>query len=77
MVGRHAFRVSPSSSLPCSTCLSDLVLDERRVVPKVMELAYGLDKVLLDTIPKLEHGHDGLIFTCVDTPYVIGEDPNM
>jgi hypothetical protein len=42
-----------------------------------MELAYGLDKVLLETIPKLEHGHDGLIFTRVDSPYVIGEDNNM
>jgi len=42
-----------------------------------MELAYGLDKVLLHTIPKLEHGQDESMFTAVDEPYVIGEDRNM
>jgi hypothetical protein len=48
-----------------------------RIIKKPMELAYGLDMVLLHTIPKLEHGQDGLIFTAVDEPYVIGEDHNM
>ncbi|KAG7528157.1 hypothetical protein FFLO_06376 [Filobasidium floriforme] len=47
------------------------------VLAKPMELAYGLDKVLLQEIPKLEHGHDGLIFTRVDSPYVVGEDSNI
>jgi hypothetical protein len=31
----------------------------------------------LEHIGKLEHGHDGLIFTCAQTPYVLGTDEKM
>jgi len=42
-----------------------------------MELSYGIDKVLRDYIPSLEHESDGLIFTCVDMPYVVGTDDTL
>ncbi|PVV04354.1 hypothetical protein BB560_001147 [Smittium megazygosporum] len=39
---------------------------------KYMEFSYGLVKVLDQVIPKLKHKNDGLIFTSVSSPYVIG-----
>ncbi|KAJ9094494.1 hypothetical protein QFC21_006033 [Naganishia friedmannii] len=44
------------------------------IVCKTMELAEGIEAVVKDHIPQLEHGHDGLIFTCAETGYVIGTD---
>ncbi|KZV84146.1 mRNA capping enzyme, partial [Exidia glandulosa HHB12029] len=41
---------------------------------KKMELSYGLPLVLNEYIPRLHHGSDGLIFTCVETGYVSGTD---
>jgi mRNA guanylyltransferase len=38
---------------------------------KKMELSYGLGKVL-DEIPTLKHGNDGLIFTDADSSYTFG-----
>lgn len=42
-----------------------------------MQLAYGLDAVLKTHLPQLEHGNDGLIFTCLNSGYVTGTDPKM
>ena len=39
-----------------------------------MELADGIEAVVREHIPRLEHGHDGLIFTCAETGYVVGTD---
>lgn len=47
------------------------------LVLKPVDLADGVEKVLHERIPRLQHGHDGLIFTCADSAYVMGEDPNM
>ncbi|KNZ49277.1 mRNA guanylyltransferase [Puccinia sorghi] len=44
---------------------------------KTMELAYGIDKVLHQDLPKLTHGNDGLIFTSATAPYRTGTDPKM
>lgn len=44
---------------------------------KNMQFSYGIEKVFNDDIPKLQHGNDGLIFTCSQTPYVIGTDQNI
>ncbi|EGF98994.1 uncharacterized protein MELLADRAFT_45847 [Melampsora larici-populina 98AG31] len=44
---------------------------------KSMELAYGIEKVLLHDLPKLTHGNDGLIFTSACSPYRIGTDPKI
>ncbi|CAH7676405.1 mRNA guanylyltransferase [Phakopsora pachyrhizi] len=44
---------------------------------KSMELAYGIDKVLNQDLPKLTHGNDGLIFTSATSPYSIGTDPKI
>jgi len=42
-----------------------------------MELSYYVEKVLKEDIPKLQHGNDGLIYTCAETPYVVGTDERM
>jgi len=44
---------------------------------KRMELSYYVEKVLKEDIPRLQHGADGLIYTCVDSPYVVGTDPKL
>jgi mRNA guanylyltransferase len=47
------------------------------IVLKTMQLAYGVATVFEKDIPNLQHGHDGLIFTCCETGYMLGTDPNM
>ena len=42
-----------------------------------MNLSYGVEKVFNEDIPKLQHGNDGLIFTPLQSPYVVGTDPKM
>ncbi|KIS66820.1 mRNA guanylyltransferase [Mycosarcoma maydis] len=44
---------------------------------KNMDLAYGIDKVLYETVPNLLHGNDGLIFTCLNSGYMMGTDPKI
>lgn len=48
-----------------------------QVALKPMELAYGVEKVMRQDIPKLMHGHDGLIFTCCGSGYITGTDEMM
>jgi mRNA guanylyltransferase len=42
-----------------------------------MERAYAIDKIFAVDVPQLQHGHDGLIFTCVQKPYSAGTDENI
>lgn len=44
---------------------------------KDISFSYGVEDVFRLVIPKLQHGNDGLIYTCRETPYVPGTDPNM
>lgn len=44
---------------------------------KKMDLAYGIQMVLFETVPNLLHGNDGLIFTCLNSGYVMGTDPKI
>lgn len=60
-------------SLPCAQ-LSHIGF---RIVCKNMQLADAVALVVNDLIPRLEHGHDGLIFTCAETGYVMGTDEMM
>ncbi|WWD15737.1 hypothetical protein CI109_100159 [Kwoniella shandongensis] len=48
-----------------------------QVLAKTQELSYHIGHVLKVHVPKLQHGHDGLIFTCVETEYVPGTDENI
>ncbi|CAG8624703.1 9463_t:CDS:10, partial [Racocetra persica] len=48
-----------------------------KVEVKPMELSYGLDKVWNETIPKLKHKSDGLIFTSSVSPYIPGTCEKM
>ena len=41
-----------------------------------MQKAYELGAVLA-SVPKLDHGNDGLIFTSMKAKYTIGTDNNM
>ncbi|KAG9010498.1 Dcp1p-Dcp2p decapping enzyme complex alpha subunit [Tulasnella sp. JGI-2019a] len=41
---------------------------------KRMERSYSIELVLKEVIPKLEHKHDGLIYSCASSGYVIGTD---
>lgn len=47
------------------------------IVAKPQELSYCVAQVLNLHIPKLQHGHDGLIFTCAESEYVPGTDPKI
>ncbi|KAG5735708.1 mRNA-capping enzyme subunit alpha [Termitomyces sp. T112] len=44
---------------------------------KEINFSYHVDKVFAVDIPALQHGNDGLIYTCVNTPYTPGTDPNI
>ncbi|KAF8511016.1 mRNA capping enzyme [Hysterangium stoloniferum] len=44
---------------------------------KRMELSYHVEKVLREDIPRLQHGNDGLIYTCAESGYVVGTDERI
>ncbi|KAF5373954.1 hypothetical protein D9758_000717 [Tetrapyrgos nigripes] len=46
---------------------------------KVKEIrsSYNVDQVFSLDIPALQHGNDGLIYTCVNAPYTPGTDSNI
>lgn len=44
---------------------------------KRMDLSYTVATVLNEIVPKLQHGHDGLIYTCATTRYVVGTDSTL
>lgn len=44
---------------------------------KNVNLSYHVEKVFAEDIPALQHGNDGLIYTCATTPYTPGTDTNM
>ena len=48
-----------------------------RVKLKGVKFSYHVEEVFEKDIPSLQHGNDGLIYTCVNTPYMAGTDPNM
>lgn len=47
------------------------------ILAKKQELAYHVSQVLDVHIPQLQHGHDGLIFTCAESAYVPGTDDKI
>ena len=44
---------------------------------KEMQFGYGIQMMFKDVLPKLQHGNDGLIFTCRETPYQFGTDQHI
>ncbi|KAG5649639.1 hypothetical protein H0H81_002738 [Sphagnurus paluster] len=44
---------------------------------KEINFSYHVEKVFAVDIPALHHENDGLIYTCVNTPYTPGTDPNI
>lgn len=56
--------------------------EEKRYQPfilemKDMQVAYGIEMMFRQVIPKLKHGNDGLIFTCLHSEYKPGTDPHI
>ncbi|KAF5330294.1 hypothetical protein D9619_005339 [Psilocybe cf. subviscida] len=47
------------------------------IVVKEINVSYALEKVFNIDMPALQHGSDGLIYTCVSTPYTPGTDTNI
>ncbi|KAL1411190.1 Dcp1p-Dcp2p decapping enzyme complex alpha subunit [Vanrija albida] len=47
------------------------------IVDKKQELSYYTSRVLDVHVPKLMHGHDGLIFTCAESEYLPGTDERI
>ncbi|KAI9638508.1 putative mRNA guanylyltransferase [Dioszegia hungarica] len=47
------------------------------VVAKEQLLSYHMKTVLDVHVPALQHGHDGLIFTCAESEYVMGTDEKI
>ncbi|KAF9014107.1 mRNA capping enzyme [Cyathus striatus] len=48
-----------------------------KIAVKQINFSYHVEKVFSEDIPKLQHGNDGLIYTCVNTPYTPGTDINI
>lgn len=44
---------------------------------KGIRFSYHVDEVFDIDLPALQHGTDGLIYTCVTTPYIPATDENM
>ncbi|KAF8921076.1 mRNA capping enzyme [Mucidula mucida] len=44
---------------------------------KQIKSSYNVEQVFTIDIPALQHGTDGLIYTCVNAPYSPGTDPNI
>ncbi|GLB34648.1 putative second step of mRNA capping [Lyophyllum shimeji] len=44
---------------------------------KEINFSYHVEKVFNVDLPALQHGNDGLIYTCVSTPYTPGTDTNI
>ncbi|KAF8969639.1 mRNA capping enzyme, catalytic domain-containing protein [Flammula alnicola] len=47
------------------------------ILVKEINFSYHVEKVFSIDIPALQHGNDGLIYTCVSTPYTPGTDTNI
>jgi mRNA guanylyltransferase len=71
------FRVFPLSKCQDSPCPTANVHYGTSIKVKPMERSYAIDKIFAVDVPNLQHGHDGLIFTCVNTPYAAGTDNNI
>ncbi|THH30347.1 hypothetical protein EUX98_g3822 [Antrodiella citrinella] len=54
-----------------------LVSLSSRIKVKTVQMSYHADDVFRIDIPALQHGNDGLIYTCVNTPYAAGTDQNV
>jgi mRNA guanylyltransferase len=44
---------------------------------KSMQVAYGIEMMFQEVLPRLAHGNDGLIFTSLEAEYICGTDPHM
>lgn len=47
------------------------------VEQKSFQFAYGTEMLFKTILPSLQHGNDGLIFTCRETPYKFGTDEHI
>ena len=57
--------------------VKEFILYNSSIKVKEISFSYHVEKVFNVDIPALQHGNDGLIYTCVSTPYTPGTDSNM
>jgi mRNA guanylyltransferase len=48
-----------------------------KVEMKQMQFSYGMEMMFREVLPNLKHGNDGLIFTCRESEYRHGTDPQI
>ncbi|KAG6335849.1 hypothetical protein ID866_3239 [Astraeus odoratus] len=78
---KRYWRLKEQFYLPWSRAIKELPGLRNRIPfdikVKSISFSYGIEDVFRITIPSLQHGNDGLIYTCTETPYVPGTDPNI
>ena len=66
--------LSPVSVETESSCVHTFHIS---IKVKEISFSYHVEKIFAVDIPALQHGNDGLIYTCVNSPYTPGSDHNM
>lgn len=62
---------------PCPSRASPAHQPSPSIKIKQMRPSYHVEKVIKEDIPKVQHGNDGLIYTCAESGYVVGTDQRM
>jgi mRNA guanylyltransferase len=74
----HVVQNQPFGYVGHSWCaIGDKIYTDSSIKVKEIGFSYHVEKVFNVDIPALQHGNDGLIYTCVSTPYTPGTDTNM
>ena len=73
MMEKQPFEYAIAFCLP----FPQILIYSARIRVKPINNSYHVEKIFTVDIPALQHGTDGLIYTCVTEPYTPGTDKNM